>query len=197
MVSKEKGCSESQAQGSGGDYQESRQECVYGEGKLGVPPFGVSVKWPVLVKKRTFCVVDLDVEISTKKPGWATMAGICDGTDASGHAPDLDNLLKTILDGLRFPGDQNANPDAETYIAIAEGRPFYCLVEDDALIRRIDSRSTVLLEEDLTDKDGANSRVTVNVVVLSYRFPNYSGNAAPPLVPGIKGLLTPLAPSKS
>lgn len=158
-------------------------------GPTDLEPFSVRVRWPVLVKTGVGCVVDLDVEIATNEPGWARASGIL---GAGRLGADLDNLLKTICDGLRFPGDRNANPDAETYLAIAEERPFYCLFQDDALVRRIDSRMTVLLQEPLSNnrKGGQasadDSRVTVNVVVLSYRFPN--GSVASGLA--IKSLLT-------
>lgn len=49
---------------------------------------------------------------------------------------DLDNRIKTLLDGLRKPHTENelANGDNPT----SDESPFFCLLEDDALVSRLD-----------------------------------------------------------
>lgn len=57
---------------------------------------------------------------------------------------DLDNRIKTLLDGLKKPNHKNALP---TDGSLADDPdPLYCLLEDDRLISRLDIKSDQLLE---------------------------------------------------
>jgi hypothetical protein len=57
---------------------------------------------------------------------------------------DLDNRLKTLLDALKMPDQLDALPN---HAAPAEDEaPFFCLLEDDNLITRIDVGSDRLLD---------------------------------------------------
>jgi hypothetical protein len=57
---------------------------------------------------------------------------------------DIDNRIKTLLDGLRMPKDMTEIPtgDAPT----ADENPFYCLLEDDTLVTRLNVDADRLLE---------------------------------------------------
>jgi hypothetical protein len=56
---------------------------------------------------------------------------------------DIDNRLKTLLDSLRIPKETNDLPKNDSPL---EGEnPFYCLLEDDKLITRLDITSDRLL----------------------------------------------------
>lgn len=57
---------------------------------------------------------------------------------------DIDNRLKTLLDALEVPSEPNALPVNAT--PGPEEDPFFCLLEDDALITRIDVATDRLLE---------------------------------------------------
>lgn len=56
---------------------------------------------------------------------------------------DIDNRLKTLLDALRIPQQTSDLPKSDSPL---EGEnPFYCLLEDDKLITRLDITSDRLL----------------------------------------------------
>jgi len=64
---------------------------------------------------------------------------------------DLDNRIKTLLDGLKIPNAKNALP---TDGSLADDPdPIHCLLEDDRLITRLDIKSDRLLEPDVEDDE--------------------------------------------
>lgn len=66
-----------------------------------------------------------------------------DGSDRVGYSGDIDNQLKTLIDGLQAPretgqfGDYQSPRDGET--------PFFCLLQDDSLITRLSVQTDRLL----------------------------------------------------
>jgi len=60
---------------------------------------------------------------------------------------DLDNRIKTLLDGLKIPNDKNALPKDDSLKDDPD--PLYCLLEDDSLITRLDIKSDRLLDPDM------------------------------------------------
>lgn len=76
------------------------------------------------------------------------------------QAGDIDNRLKTLLDALKVPSEPNAlPPNAKP----EEGEtPFFCVLEDDNLITRLDVKTDRLLEPDLD-----SSEVVVNIGVIT------------------------------
>ena len=85
---------------------------------------------------------------------------------------DIDNRIKTLLDALRMPHNQNEIGDTPD----AEEEPFFCLVEDDALITEVNITTDRLLT---TVK--SESRHPQNDVFLVIRV---SVKAAEPLTLG-------------
>ncbi len=61
-----------------------------------------------------------------------------------GHGGDLDNRLKTLLDALRIPQDPPEIPKGDQ--PRASETPFFCLLEDDALIADLSVTTDRLLE---------------------------------------------------
>ena len=57
---------------------------------------------------------------------------------------DIDNRLKTLFDALRMPRVQGEIPNGDA--PRTDEDPFFCLLEDDALITEIDVKTDVLLE---------------------------------------------------
>ena len=57
---------------------------------------------------------------------------------------DLDNRIKTLLDGLKIPNHKNALPKDGSLEKDPD--PLYCLLEDDRLITRLDIKSDRLLD---------------------------------------------------
>ena len=57
---------------------------------------------------------------------------------------DIDNKLKTLFDALRYPRKQDEIPDGES--PDKNFNPFFCLLEDDSLISRINVLSDRLLD---------------------------------------------------
>jgi hypothetical protein len=57
---------------------------------------------------------------------------------------DIDNRLKTLVDALRMPRVQSEIPNGD--LPRADEDPFFCLLQDDALITEIDVKTDVLLE---------------------------------------------------
>ena len=51
------------------------------------------------------------------------------------HGGDLDNRIKTLLDALRMPRSQNEIPEGDQ--PGKDENPFFCLLQDDALVTRL------------------------------------------------------------
>lgn len=61
------------------------------------------------------------------------------------QAGDIDNRLKTLFDALKVPTESKAIPSGDTP---REGEdPFYCLLEDDNLITKVQVETDRLLDE--------------------------------------------------
>jgi hypothetical protein len=77
-------------------------------------------------------------------------------------AGDLDNRIKTLIDGLRIPksGQELAGNEKP-----AEGEdPFFCLLEDDDLVTGLTVQADMLLDPPIKD-DGGNARVKLVISV--------------------------------
>ncbi|MBF0554405.1 MAG: hypothetical protein HQK96_07555 [Nitrospirae bacterium] len=72
---------------------------------------------------------------------------------------DIDNKLKVLFDGLRYPSDNNLIPNGLS--PISEDDPIHCLLEDDSLIRKITVSTDRLL--DAADKDYVMILIKVKV----------------------------------
>lgn len=106
-------------------YQPS--DCYLGETRNGIEYFPI-------VSEKVFTVAELDIlMLRPGDPGFITVGGA-----------DLDNRLKTLLDGLQPP---NAN---DTYVPenFDRTQPVACLLQDDKLITRLNVETDRLLEDD-------------------------------------------------
>ena len=87
-----------------------------------------------LASRRWFTVADVDVLfLRRSSPG-----------QLIGHGGDIDNRMKTLFDALRVPNEAEL-PDGQ-----APGKdeePFYCLLQDDALITTLSVRTDEWLEQ--------------------------------------------------
>jgi hypothetical protein len=76
---------------------------------------------------------------------------------------DIDNRLKTLFDALRMPegkaelGDYDYPGPDET--------PFFCLLEDDALVTKVSVETDFLLEPIGEDFDKNDARLTITVTL--------------------------------
>ncbi|MFQ5914763.1 MAG: hypothetical protein ACE5JS_16470 [Nitrospinota bacterium] len=61
------------------------------------------------------------------------------------HGGDIDNRLKTLLDGLRMPKDSRELPSGDH--PLPDEDPFFCLLEDDALVTNVSVTTDPLLEQ--------------------------------------------------
>lgn len=66
---------------------------------------------------------------------------------------DIDNRLKTLFDSLKMPSEATALPKGAG--PQPGERPFYCLLEDDRLITRVDVETDRLLEPGLDPSEVA------------------------------------------
>ena len=64
--------------------------------------------------------------------------------DISGGHGDMDNMLKTLLDGLRYPKVAREIPS--TWAPTTEEQPLYCLLEDDELVTKMNIHVDRLLK---------------------------------------------------
>ena len=64
---------------------------------------------------------------------------------------DIDNRLKTLLDALKMPNEVAMLPSSAT--PLPDESPFFCLLEDDALITNIDIKTAHWLEPAVQDPD--------------------------------------------
>ena len=67
------------------------------------------------------------------------------------HGGDIDNRLKTLFDALPMPKDASEIPPGDK--PGANEAPFYCLLEDDALVKRvaIDTDRLLISQGDQSD----------------------------------------------
>lgn len=90
------------------------------------------------------------------------------------RAGDLDNRLKTLIDGLRLPHSENELGD---YAVPAEGEePFFCLLEDDDLITDVSVESERLLIPPIrsTHSTQAEVRAIITVEVRPYEVTQFN-----------------------
>jgi hypothetical protein len=74
---------------------------------------------------------------------------------------DIDNRIKTLFDGLKMP---RLVQDLGDYAAPAANEvPFYCLVEDDALITSLSVETDALLEPVSDTPDAVDARLIITV----------------------------------
>jgi hypothetical protein len=79
---------------------------------------------------------------------------------------DIDNRLKTLLDGLRVPrGTLEGRQDLP---AEPDPAPFFCLLEDDSLVTKVSVESEQLLRPAKPDEVVAVISVHVKKTVLSF-----------------------------
>lgn len=79
---------------------------------------------------------------------------------------DIDNRLKTLLDGLRVPrGTLEGRQDLP---AEPDPSPFFCLLEDDSLVTKVSVESEQLLRPAKPDEVVAVISVHVKKTVLSF-----------------------------
>ena len=72
---------------------------------------------------------------------------------------DLDNRLKTLLDALRIP----TQDELGSHEPSADENPFYCLVEDDRLISHVSIKTDTLLQPTGGNPADDDSRLVIKV----------------------------------
>ena len=84
------------------------------------------------------------------------------------HAGDLDNRIKTLIDGLRKPN--NANELRGNEQLTTDETPFFCLVEDDKLVTGLRVESDTLLDPPggASEHDRRQVRLVITVDVRPY-----------------------------
>jgi hypothetical protein len=103
-----------------------------------------------LVSSKLGLVAELDVLfLRGQRPG-----------DLLRHGGDIDNRMKTLLDSLRVPRAKQTEIPAGDSPA-ADEQPFYCLLEDDALVTRL----TITTDQLLEPGDPADVLVIVRITV--------------------------------
>ena len=109
-----------------------------------------------LVTQRLNLYAELSVLLFRQQPRGAL---ITDGGD-------IDNRLKTLLDGLRVPhGSMEGRTELPTD---PDPTPFYCLLEDDSLVSKVSVESEQLLRPARPDEVVAIIGVHVKKTVLSH-----------------------------
>lgn len=83
---------------------------------------------------------------------------------------DLDNRLKTLLDGLRVP--RGANEGRQAPPTTAEPQPFFCLLEDDSLVTKVTVESEQFLRS--AEPDLVLAIISVHVKKTRLTFDNMS-----------------------
>jgi len=90
------------------------------------------------------------------------------------HAGDLDNRVKTLLDGLRRPDAPQEIPTDNKAPASAED-PFFCLLDDDKLITELSVETDTLLDEPIGDKANARwVRAIITVELQPYNVTRFN-----------------------
>ncbi|MCU0921910.1 MAG: hypothetical protein MUF08_13615 [Burkholderiaceae bacterium] len=109
-----------------------------------------------LVTQRLNLYVELSVLLFRQQPRGTL---ITDGGD-------IDNRLKTLLDGLRVP---HGSMEGRTELpSDPDPRPFFCLLEDDSLVTKVSVESEQLLRPAKPDEVVAIIGVHVKKTLLSH-----------------------------
>ena len=112
-------------------------------------PIG-SFQFIPIVTSKLFLLAELDIlMLRPEAPGSIITQG-----------GDIDNRLKTLLDALRIPKDLNEIPSSAS--PNSNENPFLCLLEDDALITRINVTTDRLLVNN-SNKSEVNLTIHVKV----------------------------------
>jgi hypothetical protein len=82
------------------------------------------------------------------------------------HGGDLDNRLKTLFDALRRPQDPAEIPGGDQ--PNPSEIPFFCLLEDDALISDLDVTTDRLLEPSNPQDVSLMIHVTTKPTIVTY-----------------------------
>jgi hypothetical protein len=91
-------------------------------------------QWAPLVSSKIHFVASLDILLLRPEPPGTLIT----------RAGDLDNRVKTLLDGLKMPHEPNALPSDA--VPSPDETPFFCLLQDDALVTGMTIRTDRLLE---------------------------------------------------
>jgi hypothetical protein len=86
------------------------------------------------------------------------------------HGGDLDNRIKRLFDSLRVPQKNQIDKESPS----ADEDPFFCLLEDDALVSAFSVTSDQLLGFPPEDKDHVEIVITVRTKATEGTFGNLS-----------------------
>jgi hypothetical protein len=81
---------------------------------------------------------------------------------------DIDNRIKTLLDALRMPKDLDELPAGDA--PSAEEDPFFCLLEDDALVTELAIVTDRLLEPGQDSTASSHVRLVIKVTLNATRL---------------------------
>ncbi|MDT7849760.1 hypothetical protein Q9292_09070 [Methylophilus sp. VKM B-3414] len=85
---------------------------------------------------------------------------------------DLDNRIKTLLDGLRKPHNLGEIPEKDS--PNENEQPFFCLLEDDALVSRLNIYPDRLLQLNDAFQGVGNSDSDVIAIINVFSRPTYT-----------------------
>lgn len=154
--------SDSEIPTDGGTFSEFHVHHSYDDPPHDLGPDTVNLVAPIdvagksfipLVRESMSLVCELDILFLRKgEPGQLILPG-----------GDIDNRLKTLLDGLRMP------TNADEIGNYRPNRPMYCLLEDDSLITDINIRTDRLLYPRMQSENAVHLVIGVNVNVIHVR----------------------------
>jgi hypothetical protein len=119
-------------------------------------------------------VCNLDIQFLRREPPGALVR----------HGGDIDNRLKTLFDAMRVPDEAQVSKAAPQ----PGEQPFYCLLEDDALITGFCVTTQRLLDQLGDDENPKNVALNINVKVSTTLA---SEDAAFSRLRGVYGLAKP------
>lgn len=93
-----------------------------------------------LVSERIYLFAELTITYLRPEPAGKIFTG----------GGDIDNRLKTLLDALRVPNKDQIPRDG---LSDHGAKPFFCLLEDDSLVTKIDVQTDQLLEPGVTKNE--------------------------------------------
>lgn len=118
-------------------------------------------KWVPLVREEWDLSCALDILFLRRDPPGSVIS-----------AGDLDNRLKTLVDGLRKPKNQGELGGRNT--PDADEDPFYCLLEEDKDISAFSVESDTLLDPIEHTKDLSWARVIITVEIKPYHATTFA-----------------------